>query len=130
MSCPSWIQHRPTEVTGGKGGEKHLKSCHKMPQTLFSAVGPGHPSCTMRKGAHVMATRGAERGRTAGKVSSWRARAAQQRRRKTAGQSTQETRACNRIRAPESCPSPATSNTCQLWKSQLNRGGKKYHNKE
>lgn len=79
----------------------------------------------MRKGVHSMAMRGAERGRTAGKVSRERERAEQQRGRQIARQSPQETRGCNRITQPKSCPSPATGNTSHLRKSQLNRWGKK-----
>lgn len=60
-----------------------------MPQNatnLFSSVCLGHPSCAgaMGKGVHGMAVRGAERGRTPGKVSRERERADQRRRRKTA----------------------------------------------
>lgn len=60
-----------------------------MPQNatnLFSSVCLGHPSCAgaMGKGVHSMAVRGAERGRTPGKVSRESERADQRRRRKTA----------------------------------------------
>lgn len=43
MSCPSWIQHRPTEVTGGRVGRStlnHATKCHKPCFPLWARVTP------------------------------------------------------------------------------------------
>lgn len=107
----------------GYGGQEHLRTCRKMPQTRFplcAHVVLHAPAWCVRE---RMSRRWEGQKECQGKLAD-RGKELKQRRRKTAGQSTKETRACNRIIPPKSALRQLPAIHATFGKASLTAGEK------